>query len=53
VRCTVAKISEEGADDHIDKLAYDYTGPERYQWRQPGDKHIICYIEPARVQAHG
>lgn len=53
VRGTVAKISEDGADDHIDKLAHDYTGSERYEWRQSGDTRTICYIEPVKVHAQG
>lgn len=53
VRGSVVKISEEGADDHIDKLARDYTGAERYSWHKPGDTRTICYVEPTRVLTYG
>jgi PPOX class probable F420-dependent enzyme len=53
VRGTVVKISEDGADDHIDKLAHDYTGAERYQWRQAADTRTICFVEPVKALPHG
>lgn len=53
VRGTVVKISEDGADRHIDKLAHDYTGSERYEWHKPGDTRAICYIEPIKVLVYG
>jgi PPOX class probable F420-dependent enzyme len=53
VRGTVARIGEEGADDHIDALAQRYLGVERYPYRNPAETRVICYIEPKRVLAQG
>ena len=53
VRGTVARISTEGADAHIDELARKYLGVERYPNRRPGEVRVICYIEPRKVHAQG
>ncbi len=53
VRGTVARIEEEGADAHIDKLAKDYLGADRYPYHTPTETRVICYIEPTRVVAQG
>ena len=50
---TVTEITEEGADDHIDKLAQKYLQKPRYPWRQPGEVRVIYKIKPDRVQASG
>lgn len=53
VRGTVITMSEEGANDHIDKLAREYTGAEGYQWHQAADTRTICYVEPTKALPHG
>ncbi|HEX8183450.1 MAG TPA: PPOX class F420-dependent oxidoreductase, partial [Blastocatellia bacterium] len=35
VRGRVAKITEDGAEDHIDKMAKKYIGQDKYPWRRP------------------
>lgn len=53
VRGTVTKVTSEGGDAHIDKLANDYLGVEVYPNHTPDETRIICYVEPTRVIAAG
>jgi PPOX class probable F420-dependent enzyme len=53
VRGRVAKVTEEGADDHIDALAHKYLGQPKYPMRRPGEVRVIYEIEPASVSAMG
>ena len=46
IRGRVTEITEQGADEHIDKLAKKYTGSDRYQRRQPGEVRVIYKIAP-------
>jgi PPOX class probable F420-dependent enzyme len=48
-----AELVDEGADEHIDKLARKYLGEERYPYRAPGEKRVIVKIRPELVDAHG
>ena len=49
VRGQVAEVTEEGADEHIDKLAQRYRGVAKYPFRRPDEQRIIIKIAPARV----
>ncbi len=49
VRGQVAEVTEEGADDHIDKLAQRYRGVAKYPFRRPDEQRIIIKIAPSRV----
>ncbi len=53
VRGTVAEETEEGAFEHIDELARQYLGVEKYQLNQPGDIRVIFKIAPQRVATMG
>jgi hypothetical protein len=53
VRGRVVKITEAGADAHIDSLAKKYLGQDKYPFRRPGDVRVIYEIEPASAQAMG
>ncbi len=46
VRGTVVAITEEGANEHIDKLAKKYTGRERYGFHRPGERRVVYKIKP-------
>ncbi len=48
-----AELVEEGADDHIDKLAKKYLGKDEYPWRKPEETRIIVRIRPERIEATG
>jgi PPOX class probable F420-dependent enzyme len=49
LRGKVVKITEEGAEDHIDKMAQKYFGKDRYPYRVEGEVRVIYYIEPTKV----
>jgi PPOX class probable F420-dependent enzyme len=53
VRGRVAEITEEGADDHIDKMAKKYMGVDKYPGRSPGEVRVIYKIEPQRTSHMG
>ena len=47
------EITEEGADDHIDRLAKKYVGADSYPNRKPGEVRVTVTIDATRVDAHG
>lgn len=49
VRGRVVAVTEQGADQHIDKLAKRYLGVDRYPYRQPGEVRVIYRILPEHV----
>jgi PPOX class probable F420-dependent enzyme len=53
VRGRVADITEEGADEHIDKMAKKYIGEDKYPWRRPGEVRVLYKIEPQRTSQMG
>lgn len=53
VRGRVSKITKEGADDHINRMAKKYLGVDEYPYRQPGEVRVLYYIEPESVAAWG
>lgn len=53
VRGNVVEITEEGASEHIDKMARKYLGAERYTNRQPGEVRVIYKIEPLHTTHMG
>lgn len=53
IRGHVSKITEEGADAHIDSLAMKYMGKEKYPFANPGEKRVIFEIEPTSFQSMG
>ena len=49
----VVDITENGADQHIDKMAKKYLGKDKYPNRQPGEVRVLYKIEPERAQTMG
>lgn len=49
----VVEITENGADQHIDRMAKKYLGVDKYPNRQPGEVRVIYKIEPDRAQSMG
>ena len=49
IRGRVVKVTEDGAEDGIDRLARKYIGGERYEWRRPGEVRVAYYIQPETV----
>jgi PPOX class probable F420-dependent enzyme len=48
-----AELTEEDADDQIDRLAKKYLGKDEYPWRNPEETRVKVLIEPERVDASG
>jgi PPOX class probable F420-dependent enzyme len=48
-----AEITDEGAVEHIDKLALKYLGQEKYPYLQPGEQRVIVKITPEKIDAQG
>lgn len=53
VRGRVVDITEEGADEHIDKMAKKYMGVDAYPNRRPQEVRVLYKIEPLRVSHMG
>jgi PPOX class probable F420-dependent enzyme len=53
VRGKVVKMTEAGADPHIDSLANKYLEVDKYPFRQPGEVRVMYEIEPFSVQVMG
>jgi PPOX class probable F420-dependent enzyme len=49
IRGRVVKITEDGADAHIDKMAKKYLGLDRYPGRGTNETRVLYYIEPERI----
>jgi PPOX class probable F420-dependent enzyme len=48
-----AELTEEGADQQIDKLAKKYLGKDVYPWRNPEETRVKVLIEPEHVDSSG
>ena len=53
VQGRVVEITEDGADQHIDKMAKKYLGQDKYPFRQPGEVRVVYKIEPDRTSTMG
>jgi PPOX class probable F420-dependent enzyme len=48
-----AELTEEGAVEHIDRMAQKYIGKEKYPYLQEGERRVIVRITPERVDSQG
>ena len=53
VRGKVVEVTEQGADDHIDRMAKKYLGLSKYPNRQPGEVRVIYKIEAEHTSSMG
>lgn len=53
IKGRVVAMTEEGASEHIDKLAMKYMGKEKYPFHRPGDVRVIVKIEPLKAMGMG
>jgi PPOX class probable F420-dependent enzyme len=53
VRGSVAEITEQNADTHIDKMAKKYIGQDKYPWSKPDEVRVIYKIKPERTSQMG
>jgi PPOX class probable F420-dependent enzyme len=52
IRGKVARVTEEGAAAHIDKMAKKYLGKDKYPFAQPGEVRVLFEIEPTAVSGN-
>jgi hypothetical protein len=53
VRGNVSRVTEDGADAHIDSLAKKYLGQDKYPFRQPGEQRVMYEIAPKSFSGMG
>jgi PPOX class probable F420-dependent enzyme len=53
VRGRVRRVTEEGANSHIDSLAMKYLGKDKYPFSRPGEVRLLVEIEPMSVSVMG
>jgi len=53
VRGRVRRVTEEGANSHIDSLAKKYLGKDKYPFSRPGEVRLLVEIEPVSVSVMG
>lgn len=53
VRGRVAEITEQGADEHINRMAKKYLGVDQYPYRQPGEVRVLYKIKPEHINTMG
>jgi hypothetical protein len=49
----VVEITEDGAAQHIDKMAKKYLGVEKYPYAQPGEVRVLYKIRPEHTTVMG
>jgi PPOX class probable F420-dependent enzyme len=52
IRGKVKRVTEEGADRHIDSLAKKYLGKDKYPFAKPGEVRVLFEIEPTSVSGN-
>ena len=53
IRGRVVNITEEGADDHINKLTKKYINQDKYPYRGPGEVRVKYTIAPEHAHSMG
>ncbi len=53
IRGTVVEITQQGADDQINKLAKKYMGLDKYPYAQPGEVRVLYKIRPEHTTVMG
>ena len=47
------RVTDVGADEHIDKLAKRFLGADKYPYRQPTEKRLVVRIAVDRISGMG
>ena len=53
IRGKVAEITEQGANEHINKLAKKYMGLDKYPYSRPDEVRVIYKIRPEHTTVMG
>ena len=46
-------LTEDGANDQIDRLAKKYRGLDSYPWHREGETRVTVRITPTWIEARG
>ena len=49
----ITRVTEQGADKHIDKMAKKYLGKDKYPFAKPGEQRILFKIIPEHIHTMG
>ena len=49
----IATLTEEGANEQIDRLARKYKGLDSYPWHKPEETRVSVRISPTWIEARG
>jgi PPOX class probable F420-dependent enzyme len=52
IRGKVEEITQNGADDHINKLSQKYLGKPEYPYRRPGEVRVVYKIAPQKTSSN-
>jgi PPOX class probable F420-dependent enzyme len=53
VRGSVDEITEDGADQHIDRMAKKYIGADTYPWRKDSEVRVLYKVRPEHTSKMG
>ena len=53
IRGRVVEITEQGAAEHINKMAKKYLGVDKYPYAQPGEVRVLYKIHPEHTTVMG
>ena len=53
IRGEIVEITEEGAEEHIDRMAKKYLGVDRYPYRAAGEVRVLYKIRPEHTTSMG
>lgn len=53
VRGRVVEVTEDGAAEHIDRMAKKYLGVDKYPGAQPGEVRVLYKIQPEGFSSMG
>lgn len=53
IRGKVTEATEQGADQHIDKMAKKYLGADKYPYRSANEVRVMFKIRPEKVSSMG
>src|SRR5246500_5310760 len=53
IRGRGVEITEEGANDSINKLAKKYLGVDKYPYGQPGEVRVLYKVKPEHITVMG
>jgi len=53
IRGKVREATQDGATQHIDKMAKKYLGKDKYPYAQPGEQRVLYKITPEHIHTMG